>query len=139
MGAETRRFDASLAAERLHGKAVFISGPMTGIVHYNAPAFAEAHALCREAGAEQVFDPAYRWLMERPYGEGAPEKTHEDYMRECINELTRERFGRGPAYDVLLQLGGWRDSDGACCEYMVATRIGVTPLELSELVAGDGK
>ena len=107
---------------RLKGKRVFISGPMSGIEHYNAPEFARAHAICREQGAVRVFDPTWEWMNET--GE---ENTHEWYMRRCINALTNGTF------DVLLQLDGWEDSEGARLEHDVAQACGIEVIELDEL------
>ena len=111
---------------RLKSKRVFISGPMSGIPHYNAQAFAEAHAICREQGAWSVFDPTWQWMNET--GE---ENTHEWYMRRCINALTNGDF------DVLLQLDGWEDSEGARLEHDVAQACGIEVVSLDE-VLGDG-
>lgn len=107
---------------RLKDKSVFISGPMSGIPHYNAQAFAEAHAICREQGAACVFDPSWEWMNET--GE---EKPHEWYMRRCINALTNGTF------DVLLQLDGWCQSEGCRLEYDVALACGIKVIELDEL------
>lgn len=98
----------------LRNRRVFISGPMTGIEHYNAPEFARAHAICREQGAAYVFDPSWEWMNET--GE---ENTHEYYMRRCINVLTNGTF------DTLLQLDGWRESEGCRLEYEVAVACGI--------------
>lgn len=119
----------------LQGKRVFLSGPMTGLEHNNAAAFAVAHAMCRTRGASFVYDPAYAWMRERPGEDGG--RTHEDYMRRCLNELTRERLGGGPYYDLVLQLDGWQDSAGASAEAAVARACGVRLLELVDLLGDE--
>ena len=106
----------------LRNRRVFISGPMSGIPHYNAQAFAEAHAICREQGVWSVFDPSWEWMNET--GE---ENTHEYYMRRCINALTNGTF------DVLLQLDGWYQSEGCNVEFAVAQACGIEVIELDEL------
>jgi hypothetical protein len=57
----------------LKGKNVYISGPITGKLLHNAPAFAEAHAMLKEMGVRQIGDPSFLWLTDRS-GTG----THED-------------------------------------------------------------
>ena len=114
--------------EIVEGKNVFLSGPMTGLAHYNVAKFATAHALLKEAGARHVYDPAYMWLNEQlEVSEG---KAHEDYMQECLYTLTRPGFGGGPYYDVLAQIPGWDGSEGARCEYDVAKKCGLTIVEM---------
>lgn len=108
--------------ERLKSRRVFISGPMSGIEHYNAQAFAEAHAICREQGSWSVFDPSWEWMRET--GE---ENTHEYYMRRCINVLTNGTF------DTMLQLDGWYQSEGCNVEFAVAQACGIEVVELDEL------
>ena len=114
------------------GKRVFLSGPMTGIEHYNVEAFARAHAIVKEAGADEVYDPAMEWLVaEGRKGEGM---THEDWMRRCIHELTRNDLGFRH-YHKLVQLPGWEDSGGALMEAAVADACGIQCVELSEVGA----
>ena len=119
---------------RLAGKRVFLSGPMTGIDHYNVAAFAEAHAICKEAGAETVYDPAHEWLTSRE-----PEQAHEAYMSRCINVLTRTAQSRDdwtvtePVWDALVQLDGWQLSDGATLEMQVARACGIPVVGIREV------
>lgn len=110
---------------------VFLSGPMTGIEHYNVEAFARAHAIVKEAGAEHVYDPAMEWLVTS--GESCEGMTHADWMRRCIHELTgtHSLF----RYHVLVQLPGWEDSGGALVEAAVADACGIACVELSEVGA----
>lgn len=112
---------------RIEGKDVFLSGPMSGIDHYNAAAFAEAHAICKEAGAHRAFNPAIEWLCES--GEA---NDHAYYMRKCINELVIT-LGIEPYYDVLVSLPGWQESEGARLERDVAVACGIAVCELSEV------
>ena len=112
----------------LYKRRVFISGPMTGIEHYNAPEFARAHAICREQKSRCVYDPSWAWLSEQ--GEEGP---HEYYMRKCIAELVNNLYGF-TGYDVLLQLPGWEDSDGCRLERNVAIACGIEVMTLEQVI-----
>lgn len=116
----------------LKGKKVFLSGPMTGYPHYNVEAFAQAHAIVKEAGADFVYDPAYVWLKER--ADVAAGKEHEDYMLDCIHELTRRGFTGPSYYDVLVSIGRWWESDGATKEREVAEACGIECVDLDAIV-----
>ena len=115
--------------EKVKGKACFISGPMSGIEHFNVSAFAEAHAILKECGAKRIYDPAILWLQER--NDVSEQMTHEDYMAKCLHELTRDSYMGERAYDVLVQIDSWHQSDGAWREYLVATCCGIECLELA--------
>lgn len=124
----------------VRGKRVFISGPMTGKWHCNVAEFATAHARLKEAGAAYVFNPAIGYLCQRQ--EVAALKTHGDYMCDCIHELTdRRKRTQGweyvipMAYDLLVSLPGWEDSDGAATERAVAEACGIEVADLSEVIA----
>lgn len=112
---------------------VFLSGPMTGIEHYNVEAFARAHAIVKEAGAEYVYDPAMEWLVAE--GRESESMTHADWMRRCIHELTRNDLVGGRHYHRIVQLPGWEDSGGALVEAAVADACGIACVELSEVGA----
>lgn len=119
----------------LRGKRVFLSGPMTGLEHNNIAAFAVAHALAHESHAARVYNPAQMWANEP---EGTYEdKTHEDYMLDCVNELTRRDYRGKPTYDLLVSLPGWRESDGASHERDVAEHCGIPCVELDDLRIGE--
>ena len=120
----------------LQGKRVFLSGPMTGIPHYNVDGFAVAHMVCRQRGASQIFSPA-KMLFNEPL-EDSKLKTHEDYVRACVHELTREDFGRqhlpfAPYYDLVVLLPGWAESDGSRIEYTVARACGIPTIDLCDV------
>lgn len=112
----------------VEGMTCFLSGPMTGIEHYNVCDFARAHAILKELGAKRVYNPALMWLQER--NDISAERTHEDYMIDCLHELTRRDYTGKRTYDVMVQLDGWSDSDGAWREYITASCSGVTCVEL---------
>lgn len=115
----------------VEGKTCFLSGPMTGIEHYNVCEFARANAILKELGARRVYNPALMWLNERSDISG--ERTHEDYMLDCLHELTRRDFTGKPTYQVMVQLQGWKESDGARCEHVTASCIGILCVEMTEL------
>lgn len=109
-------------------KCVFLSGPMSGLPHYNVAAFADAHAVMVEQGACAVYNPAMAYLSS-----GETYHTHEYWMRKCIGEL----LGDCPHYDILVSLPGWEESDGAKTERMVAMACGIKCVDLSEIVDGE--
>lgn len=102
---------------------------MTGKEHFNVPEFGRAHAICKEHGASFVYNPAWMWLVEHdPQG-----KRHEDYMRQCLHELTRTHYGKPKYYDYLILLPGWSDSHGACAEYDAARACGIPAIDLIDV------
>jgi len=118
----------------LEGKNVFLSGPMTGYPYYNVAAFAEAHTIMRALGAKRVYNPAYMWLMQdRAKDETTP---HEEYVRRCVNELTRPAYGEvnGPYYGAVVLLDGWCDSPGANLEHEVAQACGIPCVFIGDLI-----
>lgn len=108
---------------------VFLSGPMSSVAHNNAPAFAEAHAILHELGVMYVFDPAVEWLMS-PFGE----RSHAEYLRLCIHELTKpSNADSGTYYSTLVQLDGWEASDGAVTEFEVARACGIRCVSIRDV------
>lgn len=109
----------------IKGKAVYLSGKMTGVENWNKPAFDEAEEALYEMGASFVFNPAF----DAPKLEEA--KDHSFYMRRDINVLTSfHGFPPKPVYDVIALLPGWEDSQGACIELQVAIACGLEVLHL---------
>lgn len=119
----------------LNGKRVFLSGPMTGYPHYNVAEFATAHAIVKAQGATAIYDPAQQWLNE--HAEIAKEKTHADYMLDCIHELTRRDYRGKPYYDMLVSIGDWHMSDGATQERQVAVSCGIQCCNLGDIASSD--
>lgn len=109
----------------LSNRKVFLSGPVTGIRHYNAEAFFEAYAALKERGVNTIYNPAMRWLS-RPQV-GAEEMSHGDWMRMCIGELTKG------CYDLLVQLPGWHESEGAKTEFEVAMACGMEVCSITDI------
>lgn len=120
------------------GKSVFLSGPMSGIEHFNVGEFAKAHAMLREAGAYKVYNPAIAYLTS-PVREDTLDHTY--WMLRCIRELTdtshnilNDALGLVRTYQVLVSLPGWESSEGARTERMVATACGIECFDLEEVV-----
>lgn len=87
---------------------LYISGPMTGIPDFNAPAFNAAAAELRAAGYDVI----------NPADNGSDEsKTWADYMRIDLRQLLD--------CDGMALLPGWSASRGARLEKYVATELGM--------------
>lgn len=100
----------------IQGKSVFLSGPITGIDDYKDK-FADAMEIIRALGADFAFNPAIK----------IPDNTErEEAMRICLFNLT--------AHKCVVMLPGWRDSEGACFEYVASEICGIPHYELKELV-----
>lgn len=108
----------------LTDKRVYLSGPMTGIIDHNAPAFADAERRCRDAGAAMVFNPATAW--------GHSDRHPSWYMRHDLNRLTLTE-GERPLFDCVVLLDGWYASEGATLEYQVARASGIALVNLREV------
>lgn len=140
-GPETRRMEEGKDQMiDVKGKHVFLSGPMTGIDHYNVAAFCEAHARLKEAGAEFVYNPALKYLIKKQRKLAA--MGHGDWMADCINELTKREAHDQTwhdvvplKYDLLASLPRWERSDGATKERTVAEACGIETCELEEVFA----
>lgn len=92
---------------------VYIAGPMTGIEHWNHPAFHAAAAEVRGRGFVAV-NPA----------EGIGGDTTQDrgvYMRIALHNLL--------ACDAIYMLSGWRSSAGARLEMDIARELDLTVLD----------
>lgn len=107
----------------IKNRAVFISGPMTGIDNYNVAAFCEAHAKLRALRPERVYDPAVEYLQSRA------DLSHDCWMWRCLNELLTGN--NGYKYNCLVQLPGWESSEGARLEADVAKATGIQVVTLA--------
>lgn len=99
------------------GRRIYISGPMTGVPEFNAPAFREAADLVRAAGDDPVnpaelCDPSWTW---------------QQCMRADIAALC--------TCDAILLLPGWERSNGAQLELHIAHRIGLEILHAEKALA----
>ena len=97
---------------------IFISGPIRGKQAYNRPAFFEAeHAL--EQMGHAVWNPV-KLHPRRP-----DDFTALDYLHICFAMIDRS--------DMVIQLDGWRHSEGACLEASYAESKGITVMEACDL------
>ena len=85
---------------------VYVSGPMTGIKDYNAPAFEKAYF---DLQSKDHFP-----VMPVPYVDG---KTYQEYLRDDLKLLLD--------CDGIYMLDGWQESKGAKIEHMVALACGI--------------
>ena len=95
---------------------IYISGPMSGYLDYNWPAFEKAY---------KALEPH----AQLPYKK-TPEETLEwaQYMKKDIKILLQ--------CDAIVMLEGWEKSDGACLERQIASALGYTIYEsLAEAVS----
>lgn len=116
----------------VYGMNAFLSGPMTGHKNYNERGFVSAHIKLKNAGAESVYNPILQWLCEPARVSDA--RDHESYMTECIQELSRTKEDGTPYYDVLVQLDGWKRSEGARIEQIVAKSCGIQCVSIHDIV-----
>ena len=112
----------------LTNKRVYLSGPMTGIIDHNGPAFADAERRCMDAGALMVFNPATAW--------GHNDRPTSWYMRADLHRLTLSD-GERPLFDAVVLLDGWHHSEGATLEYHVARACGIALVNLREVGRDD--
>lgn len=102
---------------------IYLAGPMTGIPHFNYPAFNDAAAKLREDGWE-VFSPAEHDIQ--TFGKDISNPTGD------ADQATRDHgFDRRAALkaylswicdnaDAIALLPGWANSSGATAEYALA-------------------
>lgn len=95
---------------------LYISGPMTGYVDYNFPAFFEAEEAVRSLGHDPV-NPATRGVQ--------PGWEWEDYLRADIRDLM--------TCDGVVTLPNWRNSRGARFEVRVARTLAMPIIRLRDL------
>lgn len=89
---------------------IYVSGPMSGVVEHNYPAFNQAATGLRAAGWN-VINPA-------ELGDGDTTKAWDFYLRRDLAELTKATH--------IYMLPGWPNSRGASLEFDVAQRLGIT-------------
>lgn len=92
-------------------KRVYISGAMTGIPEFNAPAFQKAYFDLQEAD--------YFPVLPVPYVDG---KSYQEYLRDDIKLLMD--------CDGIYMLSGWQESNGSRLEHMVALACGIDEVTL---------
>lgn len=116
---------------------IYLAGKMTGLPHFNFPAFFEAADELRFAGHE-VFNPAeadvsrYGESLWRDNPTGCPALAAQEHGFNL-----REALGMDLAWvcahaDAIALLPGWRNSKGATAEHATAVALGLEVIELSE-------
>lgn len=97
---------------------VYIAGPMTGIEHFNYPAFDAAEVALNERGLSTL-NPVQS-EMENTTGEP---QAWDWYMRHALRMVTQA--------DAICLLPGWQQSKGAQLEVTVAEALGldIRPLD----------
>lgn len=116
---------------------IYLSGPMTGLPHYNRATFNFWAKVLRDLGYE-VFNPAELELDDETIG-FLSETNHstreaEDiiwraYMRQCLPAI--------PKNECLVQLEGWEQSRGARLEYQHARIFGLRVQTLSNWISAN--
>lgn len=114
-------------------KKIYVAGPMSGIPHFNYPAFNAATTAFREQG-HIVFNPAEHDI--ETFGKDISNATG------CTVTAAKEHgFDRRAALKADLTwicenataialLPGWKKSTGACAEHALAVALGLEILEL---------
>lgn len=97
-------------------KSVFLSGPITGVNDYKDK-FTDAAEVIKALGANTVFNPA---------AEIPDDTKREEAMRICTGKII--------TIDCVVMLPNWRDSEGACFEYVASEICGIPNYKLKELI-----
>jgi hypothetical protein len=98
---------------------VYVSGPMSGIVDSNFPAFNAAARELRRLGYE-VVNPAEINPGDPPPPD-AGESAQKHFWRQCLRADVKELCD----CDMVALLPGWEDSSGAHLEVHIAHRLGI--------------
>lgn len=85
---------------------IYLSGPMSGLLDFNRPAFTEAAAKLRAEGHEVIV----------PHETPSKGTEWEDYMRSDIIAMLN--------CESIAMLPGWSESRGAKIEYRLAVDLG---------------
>ena len=100
---------------------------------YHAHDFIDAHIRLKDAGADEVYNPAIEWLQS-----DRDNRSHEYWMGRCIHELVESDWMSGeyskPKYDLLISLPGWKGSAGATTERHVAGACGIPCVDWDEVI-----
>lgn len=105
--------DGEDISDKVKGKKVYLSGPITGIKNYKG-LFLFAKELVRMCDAARIFNPASQITDSLGY---------EDAMKRCVAALAE--------YDTIMLLPGWHTSKGARLERDVALACGMNIIDLT--------
>lgn len=105
--------DGEDISDKVKGKKVYLSGPITGIKNYKG-LFLFTSKFVKMCDASQVFNPASQITDSLGY---------EDAMKRCVAALAE--------YDTIMLLPGWHTSKGARLERDVALACGMNIIDLT--------
>ena len=112
---------------------LYLAGPMTGMPHFNYPAFHAAAAMLRAEGHE-VFNPAehdialYGKDISNPTGDAEQAASEHGFDRRAA--LKADLTWICDHAEGIALLPGWRNSTGACAERALAEALSLTIIEL---------
>lgn len=106
--------DGEDISDKVKGKKVYLSGPITGIKNYKG-LFLFAEELVKMCDAARIFNPALQIPDSLDY---------EQAMKRCVTALAQ--------YEVIMMLPGWRTSKGARLEYDIALACGMDVVNLAD-------
>ena len=105
--------DGEAISDKVKGKKVYLSGPITGIKNYKG-LFLFAEKLARMCDAAKIFNPASQ----------IPDSlSHEQAMKRCVAALIE--------CDTIVMLPGWHTSKGARLERDAALACGMNIVDLT--------
>ena len=112
------------------GKAIYLSGPMTGRKDFNRAEFAEAEAALYNLGARFVFNPCEYYRKD----DELPDWSRYEFMRRDLNMLTGGPPHK-PNFDMVVLLNGWERSKGSKAERICAEASGICVHTLKKIEA----
>lgn len=105
--------DGEDISDKVKGKKVYLSGPITGIKNYKG-LFLFAEEIVRMCDAARIFNPA----------SDIPNSfSYEEAMKRCVAALVE--------YDTIVMLPGWHTSKGARLERDIALACGINIVDLT--------
>lgn len=103
--------DGEDISDKVKGKKVYLSGPITGIKNYKG-LFLFAEEIVRMCDAARIFNPASQ----------IPDSlSYEQAMKRCVTALAQ--------YDTIMLLPGWDVSKGAKLEHDIALACGMNIID----------
>lgn len=112
---------------------VYLAGPMTGIPHFNYPAFHAAAALLRDEGHE-VFNPAEHdtemFGKDISNPDGCAVRAAQEHGFDRRAALKADLSWICDNADAIALLPGWERSSGATAEHALAVALGLGVLHV---------
>ena len=106
--------DGEDISDKVKGKKVYLSGPITGIKNYKG-LFLFAEELIKMCDAARIFNPALQIPDSLDY---------EQAMKRCVTALAQ--------YEVIMTLPGWHVSKGARLEHDIALACGMDVVDSTD-------